>query len=153
MANLVRHFRTWVVGRRRNRRGRERGQALVEAALVSLVLLVTLIAVFDMAQVFFIHQTLTERVRTAARYGISRTFDADAVRNMVLYNQPSVPPSGSPLFGLTPDMVSATRTGAGTTDDRIVIQIVNYPYRLLTPLIAGPMVARPIIVSLPYEMQ
>src|SRR5574342_193436 len=125
MASLVRHFHTWAAGRRRNRRVRQRGQAFVEAALVSLVLVATLVAVFDMAQVFFIHQTLTERVRNAARYGVSRAFDAAAVRNMVLYNQPSVPEAGSPVFGLTADMVSVTRTGAGSTDDRLIVQISN----------------------------
>lgn len=131
-----------------------RGQAAVEATLVALVFLVTLIGIFDMGQIFFIHQTLAERVRNASRYGAVRAFDANAFRNMVLYNQPTAP-EGSPsgTFGLTADMVSVTRQDAGTHEDRLIVTITNYPYRFFTPLIAGVFhSSRPLTISIPYEV-
>jgi Flp pilus assembly protein TadG len=130
-----------------------RGQTLVESALVALVFLVTLIGIFDLGQIFFIHQTFVERVRNAARYAVVNTYDATAFKNMVLYSQPTVPTGRtSGIFGLTADMVTVTRAGAGTNDDRIVVSVTNYPYRFFSPLIAGVFQGRAILVSLPSEL-
>lgn len=129
-----------------------RGQAAVEAALVALVLIVTLIGIFDMGQVFFIHQTLAERVRNAGRYSAVHAFDAAAFRNMVLYNQPTTPSgSTSGIFGLTASMVEVVRHDAGTSEDRIVVTLRNYPFRLFTPIVGRAFTGRPIVVSFPYE--
>jgi Flp pilus assembly protein TadG len=148
----------WVDGipfhRRPRRRGR-RGQALLEGALVTLVFVVLLIGVLDIGQFLFVHQTLVERGRNALRYGVVRPFDANAIRNMVLYNQPTAPASGGQtvpgVFGLTPAMVTVTRQDATWNEDRIVLTISDYPFRFFTPLIAGIARGKPITVSLPYE--
>lgn len=137
-----------------SQRGRRRGQALLESALVTLVFVVLLVGVIDVGQFLFVHQTLVERGRNALRYGVVRPFDANAIRNMVLYNQPSGPSGGQAvpgIFGLTPSMVSVTRQDATFNEDRIVVTISDYPFRFLTPLIAGLARGKPITVSLPYE--
>jgi len=129
-----------------------RGQALVESALVTGVFLTLLIGVLDVGQVLFVHQTLVERTRNALRYGAVRPFDADAIRNMFLYNQPTAPEgSEEGLFGLLPSMVQVSREDAGTSADRIVIRVTKYPFRFYTPLIAGAYEGKPIIASIPYE--
>jgi Flp pilus assembly protein TadG len=111
------HSKTFKTVLARFRRDR-RGQTAVESALVFLVLLITVIGIFDLGQILFIHQTFMERVRGAARYAAVNTFDATAFTNMVLYNQTTVPPGqSSGIFGLTSAMVSVTQSGAGTSLD------------------------------------
>jgi hypothetical protein len=105
-----------------------------------------------MGQVFFIHQTLVERVRNAGRYSAVHEFDAAAFTNMVLYNQPSVPTGRtSGIFGLTPSMVEVARRDEGTSDDRVVLTLRDYPFRLFTPIVGRAFTGRPIVVSVPYE--
>ncbi len=121
--------------------------------MVTLVLLITVIGIFDMCQIFFVCQTLTERVTNAARWAAVHSYDPAAVTNLVLYRDTSAP-SGDPpgIFGLTASMVSVTRLSAGTDDDRVVVAVSGYPYKVFTPLIAGTLpTTRPIQVSIPYE--
>ena len=136
----------------RNGNHGRRGNGLVEAALVLLVFLATLIGIFDLAQVLYVHQTFTARLRSAARYGVVRTFDADAIRNMVLYNQPAVPAGAtSGICGLTADKVTVTRHDAGTSAERVVVTISNFPYRLFSPWIGRTFTGRPLVASLSME--
>jgi len=137
-----------------------RGQALVESALVTLVFVVVLIGVMDMGQVMFVHQTMTERSRNAVRYGAVRPYNPVAIRNMFLYDQPTVPgeelPDGDQslvpgLFDLDASMVQVARMDADTAEDRIVLTIANYPFRLFTPFIAGSHQGRPIVTTMPHE--
>jgi TadE-like protein len=129
----------------------ERGSTFVESALVLVVFLVMLISTFDVGQVLFLHQSITERIRAALRYGVVNKYDATAITDYILYGQPNAPASGSTFFSLTPDMVSVQRLDAGTADDRVVITVKNYPYEFLTPFLAGKQKGAPIIESLPYE--
>lgn len=130
-----------------------RGATLVEAALVALVFLATLIGIFDLGQIFFIHQTFVERVRNGARYAVVNSYDETAFKNMVLYNQPTVPEGRtSGIFGLTTGQVSVTQYDTGTSEHRIVVGINNYPYRFFSPLIAGVFQGRPITISFPSEL-
>ena len=132
--------------------GGRKGQATLEAAFVILVFLATLIGIFDMGQILFVHQSFVARVRGAARYGVVRAYDAGAIRNMVLYGQPAAPdraPSG--IFGLTAAMVDVSQLDPGTSEARIVVSISSYPYRLFSPWIGRAFTGRPIVASLPVE--
>jgi hypothetical protein len=129
-----------------------RGNGMLEAALVLLVFLAVLIGIFDFAQVLFVHQTFTARLRAAARFGVVRTYDPDAIRNMVLYGQPNAPVGAtSGTFGLAAGNVLVTRLGAGTSGERLVVTISGYPYRLFSPWIGGTFTGRPLIASLSME--
>ncbi len=131
----------------------ERGQAAVEAVLVALVLIVTIFGIFDMAQIWFVCHTLTDRAQRAARRGALMPYSEAAVRNLVLYDQTSAP-EGNPqgIFNLEPGMVSVTREGEGTDNDRVVVTVSGYPYKVFTPFLAGTLPnLRPIVVSVPYE--
>ena len=132
-----------------NNRARKRGQAIVEGALVTLVLAAVLIGVFDLGLVLFIHQTFATRVRSAVRYGVVIPYDETVIKNMVLYGQPTAGATGA--FGLTAAMVSVVRTGVGTNDERIVVTISGYPYRFFSPWIGGAFNGRSIMASLPLE--
>ena len=136
----------WSISRDR------KGQTIVEAALVTLVFLATLIGIFDLAQVLFIHQTFVARARSAARYGVLNPDNTDGIQNMVLYGQTTVP-SGqtSGIFGLTSAMVTASRIDTGTNEERIVVTIANYPYRLFSPWIGQVFTGRPVVASFSVE--
>lgn len=131
----------------------QRGNGLVEAALALLVFMSMLLCVFDFAQVLYLHQSITERVREALRYGIVNSYDATAIQNYVLYGQPTQPAGASPYFSLTSNMVSVQRVDAGTSEDRIVITVSNFPYVFLSPYIAGNKTGAAITEALPYEYQ
>ncbi len=149
----------------RSQNSKRRGQSLVEATLILLVFVSIFVGIIDLGQVLFIHQTLVERTRNAARYGAVRPYDALAMENMVLYASPTPPPMPGNseyaegevnhrpdgIFGLTPAMVDVQRFGVGSNDDRVVITVSNYPFTFFSPLIARVVTGKPIMASLPYE--
>ena len=140
-----------VGGLRRNKR---RGQALVESALIMLVFLATLIGIFDLGQLLFIHQSLVERVRWASRWGVvQQPFDSDSVKNMVVYAQPTVPTGATSGFlGLTPAKVEVIVTDAGTEFGRINVSIINYDYFFFNPMIHRSFQnTKAVSESLPFE--
>jgi Flp pilus assembly protein TadG len=131
---------------------RRRGQALVESALVLLVLIAVLIGIFDLGQVLFVRQTFTARARGAARHGaVTDAAEAD-IKNMVLYGQTTAPEgSTSGAFGLTAGMISVAKPDLGTSEQRVVVTISGYPYRMFSPWIGGSFTGRPVIASVPLE--
>jgi Flp pilus assembly protein TadG len=66
----------------------EKGQGLIEFALVALFVLLTLFAIIDFARVFFGYATMSNGVREGARYAVVHPDDdagiEDAARSMML---------------------------------------------------------------------
>ncbi len=149
----------------RRRRQRQRGQALLEAALATMSFLVVMVGMLDLAQVLFVHQGLVERVRSATRRAAVQTYDADVIKNLILYNQSTAPSggedddeggSGTPedpkgYFGLDPSMITVSRQGVATNGDRIVETLSDYPFTFFTPFIAAVHSGKPITATIPYE--
>lgn len=133
-------------------RNSQRGSLMVESALVLLIVVVVLIGTMDVARLLFVQQSLTERVRVAARYGAVNTYNQTAVENMVLYNQATIPAAGSPLFQLSRSMVTVTRQDAGTPEDRVVVSVSNFPVEFITPFVAGITYGVSITGSASYEL-
>lgn len=134
-----------------HRRRGENGHVFIESTLVIVPLLLVMIAVLDFGQILFVHQSLVEASRKAARYGIVVNYDATAIRNIVLYDDPA-PASGTPArFNLDASMVSVTRYDAGATSDRIEVKLSNYPFEVYTPGIAATLRGMTITTTLPYE--
>jgi len=131
---------------------KKRGQAIIEAALVCLILVNVLIGTLDIGQVLFIRQTFTARVRAAARYGAVTNADETAIKNMVLYGQATVP-DGAPAgaFGLTAGMISVEKLDVGSSEQRVLVTISGFPYRFYTPWIQGVFTGRNITASAPLE--
>ena len=129
-----------------------RGSTLVELSLIFLVFFSMLIGAFDFGQFLFIHQALVERARLAARWGMA-TYPSPTntqIQNMVIYGQSSAGTNG--YFGLTSAMVTVTSSNANTWNARISILISNYPYKMLSPYIAGSYTGPNITVSVPLGM-
>ena len=130
--------------RKRRMAGRRRsGQALVESALILLLFITTIVAILDVSQLLFIHQSLVERTRGALRWGIVQPWDGtgEKIQNMVLYRASTAPSGIEPpgFLGLKRVNVQVTRT-AGTADnpndERLRVAIVNYDFKFFTPFIA-----------------
>jgi hypothetical protein len=136
------------------RRAGQRGQAMVESALVLIVTLGILIGTCDFGQFLYLHQSLTERVRAAARYGAVRayTWPGTDTINVAVYNDPNAPNGSTSIIpGLTTDMVTVEIIGEGTDAARIRVSISNFPFNFFSPWIAQHATARTIIASVPYE--
>lgn len=128
-----------------------RGSTLVESTLVLLVSLALLIGIGDLAQILFVHQSLVERVREALRYGVI-TYDVSAIQNIVLYGTATPANGATPSFNLTSSMVRVLRYDVKTSEDRVVIEVSNYPIEFFSPWIAGRLTGKPIIAFQPMEL-
>lgn len=137
-----------------------RGGALLESSLIMLVFLTTLLAIVDVAQFLYLHQTLSERVRNAARYAALHWdggCDQQCVVNMVVYRSTTVPENGVPTDGLRiPNLTTANVavTMPDTSfDARVVVTIQNFNFAVFTPGISptGYLRGRAITASAPIE--
>src|SRR5712671_5404209 len=75
-----------------NRLGSRRGNAMVEFALASLILIPMFLGAFQFGYTFYVYNLLCSQIRAAARYGSMRQFFAadsskyqTAVQNVVIY--------------------------------------------------------------------
>ena len=121
----------------------------MEVSLILTAALVTFIGLIDIGSVLFRLQGLTERARSGARYGVVNSFDSTKIKKVVVYGNSAG--NGSPLLGLSTEMVEATQVdiGDGTTKIRVVIS--GYPFRFFTPGIAGQKTLPRIEVSFTTE--
>jgi TadE-like protein len=143
--------------------GKERGQALVEAALTLVAFLVICLGVIEVGQILFVHQTLVERTRYAVRWAAVNPWD-DAnsptwVTNMILYNTTTPAQGAQPIFGLTPQNVTVSRPQPDySAGDRIVVTVTGYALTFLSNIIAqtgngnGQFTGLTIQEGLPYEV-
>ena len=144
------------------KRNRQRGGTLLESVLTLVVFLAMVIGVFDVGEVFFVHQTLTDRARNAARWGAVNAFDPTSIQNLVLYGATTPATGQAASFGLAGSNVTVTRpfAGIGTPEDRVVVTI-TYPVTLISVFIGQstnwsvasvPTWNLQIQVSTPYEV-
>jgi hypothetical protein len=141
----------------RRRAYRQRGSALVEGALIFLLLAAMLIGAVDFSQFLFVHQTLTERARQAVRYGlVNDPTDSTSIQNIVLYGQPSgesVPAHpdshDTGIFNVQRSNVTVSVAGSGTDHHRLSVQIQGYRYIVYSPFIAGGYNGPRIVAALP----
>ena len=134
------------------RRRNSRGSTMLELSFIFLVFLSLLLGSFDFGQFLFIHQALVERARYAARWGMA-TYPAPTVteiKNMVVYGQSTAGANG--YFGLTTGMVTVTSSNPNTWNAYISILISNYPYKMLSPYIAGSYTGPNITITVPLGM-
>lgn len=138
--------------RRGSRRSKSRGGAALESTLVLLVSIMLFVGIADFGQIIFIHQTLVERTRLAARTGAIHANNDATIQNLVLYGQAAAPTDGrGPLFGLAPSNVTITRPDAGTTAQRLVVRVSGLRYSSFSPLMAGRFSNIPVTVAVSLE--
>jgi len=123
----------------------------VEASLVLVTFLVTMIGLFDLSSYLFLTQSIEERVRQALRYGTVRPYNAQQIQDIVLYGITPAAAGQQPSFHLTRPMVHVAHLDAGTANERLEIVISDYQYHLVTPVFFGRSLDTTIKSSLPYE--
>jgi len=145
------------------KRNRQTGGALLESVLTLVVFLALFIGVFDVGEMLFVHQTLTDRARNAARWGAVSTYDATSIQNLVLYGTTTPAQGQAAAFGLTTSNVTVSRPAAdvGQPEDRVVVTI-TYPVSLVSVFLgqsgsrwsgtSAPTWNLEIQVSTPYEV-
>ena len=145
-----------------HKRHRQKGSSLLESALTLIVFSALFFGVFDVGEMLFVHQTLTDRTRNAARWGAVNTFDATSIKNLVLYGATTPAQGQTPSFGLTAANVTVSRPAAsvGQPEDRVIVT-VTYPVSLISVLfgqsatwsgVSVPTWNLRIQVSTPYEV-
>ena len=130
-----------------------RGSVMVELSLVGTLFFVLLLGIVDLGQYLFIQQAIVERARAAARWGaVTDPTNSGAIRNMVLYLQPTVPTNGTPSLGLAAAMVNVSTADPGTDNYRLVVQISGYSSQVLSPYLAGSYRGAPVTVTVPLGL-
>ena len=143
-------------------RNRQKGSSLLESTLTLVLFLAMFLGVFDVGEMFFVHQTLTDRARNAARWGAVNAYDSTSMQNLVLYGATTQANGQKASFGLKASDVVISRPAAsiGTPEDRVIVT-VTYPVSLISVLVgqsatwsgtAVPTWNLRIQVSTPYEV-
>ena len=124
-----------------SRRSDQRGQSLMEFALVLPLLLLMAFGITEFGRAYYQYNTLSKAIRNGARYMSSHPYDnanITSTQNMVVYGQSSG--SGTPVLpGLTPSMIAVTPNGGTSPYDAInppqsvSVGVVNYPFSPLVP--------------------
>lgn len=119
------------------------GQSLVESALVLAAFMGLLVGMAGLGQSLFVRQTLADRARMAARWGALNasgalnTYDAAAIRRVVLYGAAAPAPGDTPFLGLTPAAVEVSNPGCPGPECRVNVAIPEYGIRCVEPMQAA----------------
>jgi Flp pilus assembly protein TadG len=126
--------------------GGQKGQSLVEMALVCLVFFFLLFAVLEFGRALWTYNTIVQSTREAARWAVvniqnaSDSTDIDRTRNIIIYGYPDVS-GGTPLL---PGLPSATinvsieplqSDASGTPiTEKISVSVSNFQFQFLIPI-------------------
>jgi hypothetical protein len=130
---------------------RRRGQSLIESALILTAFMGLLLGMAGVGQLLFVRQTLADRARMAARWGALTTYglnsyDAAAIRRMVLFGTAEPAPNQSPFFGLTPNAVEVSNPGCPGPACRVSVAIPEQGIRSVEPVESS---IPPLVASTP----
>src|SRR6516164_1215250 len=119
----------------------QRGQSLVEFAMVLPLLLLIVFGITEFGRAYYQYNTLSKAVRNGARYMSSHTYSSANItnaQNMVVYGNTAG--TGTPVVpGLTAATVVVTPTGGSgpynevNTPLSVTIGINSYPFNALVP--------------------
>jgi Flp pilus assembly protein TadG len=121
-----------------SRRG-ERGAALLEFAIAATVFLTLTFAVLELGRLLWVHNALADAARRGARYAVNQPLTAAAdVKNVAIYGNAAG--TGSPLVSdLTPAQVVVTYNNFGLAAGTVTVEIQNYDFRFVLPLVGATM--------------
>jgi len=122
-------------------RSQERGQSLLEFAMVLPVLLLLAIGTIEFGRAYFQYNTLSKAVRQAARYMSFHAYTAAErtnASNMAIYG--NVAGTGTPCIpGLTTSNIAITPRNGGTTlatpPEWVKVSVTGYTFRSMFPLV------------------
>lgn len=139
------------------RRKHQRGQELVEFALIASIVLIFLFGIIDWGIAFLNHETIAQRTAWAARY-YSTTEDSAGATNIVLSGTPGgggFTPIGMGGASIEITEVSAVDpgafTGVATARTHVRVRVSNYSYSMFTPFVGQLINSAPIVAFHPLE--
>lgn len=125
---------------------KEKGQSLVEMALVSLLFFFLLFGILEFGRALWTYNTIVNGTRAGARWGVvniandSDNTNKDRVRNIILYGYPNVTSGSTLVPGLTAGMINVnivtldTDSGGATINQKVSVSVSGYQFRFLIPL-------------------
>jgi Flp pilus assembly protein TadG len=159
----MRHYIFKRIPRPQTSRGHQRGQAMVESALILLSLLMMVLFILDMGRVLFLQQFITERARATARAASVNNWDEWKVRGYFCYNDAnhhftdesdssSVHNTTPGLLGITPAKVNYTVLGSANTPNyRVRVTVSNVSALMFIPYYAKNFTLPPIWFEFPAQ--
>jgi Flp pilus assembly protein TadG len=119
----------------------ERGAALLEFAIGATLFLSAVFGVLEVGRLLWVHNSLVDATRRAARYAVNQGMSAGAqaeAKNMAVYGNTAG--TGQPLVqDLTTTQVKLTylnyQLGGGT----VTAEIENYDFKFVLPLVSKTM--------------
>jgi Flp pilus assembly protein TadG len=113
---------------------KRRGQSLVETTLILAAFMALILGMVSVGQMLFVRQALAERAQDAARLGALNTYDAPAIRNLVLYGT-ATPADGATAFGgLAAAEVVVDNPGCPGVDCRVSVAIPGHGIQSTEPV-------------------
>jgi Flp pilus assembly protein TadG len=139
----------------------EKGQTLVEFALVTLVFFVLVFGITEFGRALWTWNTIVQATRAGARYAVVETPTSDdmQIKKVVAYNDPNANSSSTPVVpGLTETNVSVRYlTNGGSpasnknTADLIAVSVTGYQFSFLVPLFGTQIPLPSFTTKLPLE--
>jgi Flp pilus assembly protein TadG len=124
--------------RLKNFKSDERGAAVVEFALGATLLCACIFGAIEVGRLLWVHNSLVDATRRAARYAVNRDTGGAAqvaAKNMAVYGNAAG--TGQPLVqNLTPEQVSLSYENFQLGGGSVTVEIVNYDFNFVLPLVS-----------------
>jgi Flp pilus assembly protein TadG len=120
---------------RKNKRN-DRGSTIVEMSVAGAVVFMALFGVIELGRLLFVHNSLTDATRRAARYAAMNSENVANVQNIAVYGVTNPPTGARPLVdGLSPSQVVVTYSNFGVKQGTVTVKITGYVFKLAVPLV------------------
>jgi len=140
----------------------QQGLATVEFAIIGMIAMVLLFAVFEIARAFFVYNMLEEATRRGARLAAVCAINDPAVREIAIFNASGGGATSALVQGLSTanveisylnDAGSAIADPVGNYGDITYVRarIVNFQHQLLIPLFIRTFNTPAFVTTLPRE--
>ena len=104
----------------------EKGQALVEFSLVSVLLFTLLIGITDFTRLYFTYSSMNNAAREGTRYGIVNPYDTDGIQDHA--------ESLLVIFGTNPEIEISFPDGSRVVEARVRVRITCDFNMLILPI-------------------
>jgi Flp pilus assembly protein TadG len=139
----------------------EKGQTLVEFAMVTLVFFVLVFGITEFGRALWTWNTIVQATRAGARYAVVETPTSDdmQIKKVVAYNDPNASSSSTPVVpGLTETNVTIqylNNDGSVASNknvaDLIAVSVTGYQFSFLVPLFGTQIPLPSFTTKLPLE--
>ncbi|NIM95916.1 MAG: pilus assembly protein [Anaerolineales bacterium] len=117
-----------------HRRGRERGQELVEYAIILPIFLLILMSILDLGRAVYCYSAIQNSAREGARYGVIHPEDVAGIEAVVQRKAVGLNPAAMTVTVVLPD------------EDTIRVA-VSFQFRAVTPIIGALLGANEITLA------